>query len=82
MLQLDWASSVLKKLKDLPFVDDVIILPSLPEDVEADLGVRLKLSQNANVSYAVKEISKLIAQETWREFEETGNMPTLYWETD
>ena len=81
MLKVEWTSEVLEKIKELPFVEDVEILTELPEDVEADLGIRVKLTKDADKYPVGRIISKVLNEISWREFESSGRYPAVYWET-
>ncbi|EDP75989.1 hypothetical protein [Hydrogenivirga sp. 128-5-R1-1] len=73
-------SEVLEKIKELPFVEDVETLTELPEDVEADLGIRVKLTKDAGKYPVSRIISKVLNEISWKEFESSGRYPAIYWE--
>ncbi len=75
-----WASDILEKIKKLPPVEDIEILTELPEDVEADLGIRVKLTKDADKYPVGRIISKVLNEISWREFESSGRYPAVYWE--
>ncbi len=80
MLKVEWTSEVLEKIKELPFVEDVEILTELPEDVEAELGIRIKLTKDAGRYPVGRLISRVLNEISWREFENSGRYPAVYWE--
>ena len=77
-LKVELISEVLEKIKELPFVEDVEILTELPEDVEADLGIRVKLTKNADKYPVGRIISKILNEISWKEFESSGRYPAIY----
>jgi len=81
LLKTELTSEVLEKIKELPFVGDVDILTELPEDVEADLGVRIKLTEDADKYPVGRVISRILNEISWRELESSGRYPSIYWET-
>ncbi len=80
MLKVEWTSEVLEKIRDLPFVEDVEIMTELPEDVEGDLGIRIKLKKEAGKYPVGRTISRVLNEISWREFENWGRYPSVYWE--
>ncbi len=80
MLKVEWTSEVLEKIKELPFVEDVEILTELPEDVEAELGIRIKFTKDAGRYPVGRLISRVLNEISWREFENSGRYPAVYWE--
>jgi len=80
LLKVEWVSEVLEKIRELPFVEDVEILTELSEDVEADLGIRIKLTEDADKYPAGRIVSKVLNDISWREFESSGRYPAVYWE--
>ncbi len=80
MLKVEWTFEVLEKVKKLPFVEDVEILTELPEDVEADLGIRVKLTKGADKYPVGRMISEILNEISWKEFESSGRYPAVYWE--
>ena len=79
-MEVEWTSEVLEKIKELPFVEDVEILAELPEDVEADLGIRVKLTKDADKYPVGRIISKVLNEISWRKFKSSGRYPAIYWE--
>ncbi|QWK20611.1 MAG: hypothetical protein KNN13_04650 [Hydrogenobacter thermophilus] len=81
-MKVELTSEILEKLRKLPFVKDIEILPELPEDVDAQLGIRIKLSEDAEKYPAGKIIAELINEISWEEFEQSGRYPSIYWEVE
>ena len=73
-------TEVLEKIKELPFVEDVEILTELPDDVEADLGIRIKLTKDADKYPVGRIISEVLNEISWKEFENSGRYPAVYWD--
>lgn len=80
MLKVEWTCEVLEKIKELPFVEDVEILTELPEDVEVDLGIRVKLTKDAGKYPVSRIIPEILNDISWREFESSGKYQPVYWE--
>jgi len=80
LLRVEWTSEVLEKIKELPFVEDVEIMTGLPEDVEADLGIRVRLKGDAYKYPVGRTIASVLNEISWKEFEISGRYPSVYWE--
>ncbi len=67
---------VLNKLKILSFVSDLEIVEP-PGNAEADLGILIKAKDKKSSDGLL--VADTIADLQWKIFEETGELPAIYW---
>ncbi|OQX01716.1 MAG: hypothetical protein BWK80_59330 [Desulfobacteraceae bacterium IS3] len=77
LTKADWTIEILKSLKNLPFVSDLEIIKP-PDDVEADLGILIKVRNK--ISSDGLTVSGIISDFQWKVFDETGDLPGIYWD--
>ena len=75
-----WMFKLLDEINKLPFIDGVEVVDDIPEDINTDLSIKIKLSPGMDVSRAISELAEVITRESWEEYIRTGKLPTLYWE--
>ncbi len=75
-----WMFKLLDEINKLLFIEGVEVVDDIPEDINADLSIRIKLLPGMDVSRAISELAEVITRESWEEYIRTGKLPTLYWE--
>jgi len=76
LTKAEWTIEILKNLLKLPFVSDVEVTEP-PPDVDADLGVLIKIKDKKSSDGLL--VAEMISDLQWKIFDETGELPAIYW---
>jgi len=77
LTNLEIAEKIHRKLKDIPEVKGVEILPSCGEDIDLSFNVIVSVPVSWKLG---KKIADAISDVSWRIFEETGELPAVEWD--
>jgi len=75
--EIKYLGELIKKIGNISEIEEAEII-NIPEDVDADIGLKIKPK---NLKNRYKILEKLNDLE-WEIYNATGNLPTIYWEFD
>ena len=77
LTNLEISERIYQRLKDIPQVKSVEILPSCQSDIDVVFRVIITPPRNWSV---IKRIAEIISEAKWEIFEETKELPAIEWE--
>jgi len=75
MRNIDLIIKLLNEVSKMNEIEDIELI-NIPEDVDADVGLKIKPK---DIKDRYKILEKLNDLE-WEIYDKTGNLPTIYWE--
>jgi len=77
LTNLEIAERIHKKLKEIPDVKGIEILPNCGESVDLTFNVII----SSPISWELgKKIADAVSEVSWKIFEETGELPAVEWD--
>ena len=77
MTNLEIAERIHKKLKEIPEVKGIEILPNCEENVDLTFNVII----SSPITWELgKKIADAVSEVSWKIFEETGELPAVEWD--
>ena len=75
--EIKYIGEILKKIDSISEIEKAEII-EVPEDVEADIGLKIKPKTPRDRYKILEEINNL----EWEIYDKYGVLPTIYWEFD